>query len=170
MYIALTGTPGTGKTSAAEILSERGFFITTVEQLARKQRAIEEVNGDLEVDTELLAEKLGTPEGDVIIEGHLAHLLVKGLCIVLRCHPEILRVRLEARGYPSEKLAGNLEAEAIDLIMSEAVENCAQVSEVDASEMSPGDVADIIERIINGEADKFPPGKVDWSEVVMDWY
>ena len=63
-----------------------------------------------------------------------------------------------------------MEAEAIDLVLVEAVEACQNVFEINAGTMSLEEMGDAIESIINGEGDKFPPGRVDWSQVVMDWY
>ncbi|MBA3044760.1 MAG: adenylate kinase family protein [Candidatus Thermoplasmatota archaeon] len=170
MYIALSGTPGTGKSSAAKILASRGYTVVTVEELARKHGAIEEVGGDLEVDTEALSNVLEQPTGTIIIEGHLSHCLPNGLCVILRCHPEELRKRLSGRKYSREKVLDNLEAEAIDIILSEAVEACETVCEIDTSSLSVEAIADAIESIINDKADEYPPGKIDWSGAVMDWY
>lgn len=170
MYIALTGTPGTGKSSAAKILESRGYAVVTVEELARKHDAIERVNGDLEVDTDKLAGALQITEETVIIEGHLAHNLPNHVCIILRCHPEVMRVRLSSRGYPREKLLANLEAEAIDIILTEALEMWENAFEINTSGMSPENVADAIESIINGKVNEYSPGKIDWSGAVMDWY
>ena len=64
----------------------------------------------------------------------------------------------------------NVEAEAIDLILSESLETCLFVFEIDVSELSTEAIADAIERIMKGEVDDYPPGKVDWSMVVMNWY
>ena len=170
MYIALTGTPGTGKSSAAKVLAKRGFMVKTVEELARQHGAIETVDGELEVDTEKLSTALPEPDGTIIIEGHLSHHLPNELCIILRCHPEEQRKRLLARNYSREKLLDNLEAEAIDIILTEALEAWENVCEVDTSNLSAEGVADAIENIINGKADEYPPGKIDWSGAVMDWY
>jgi adenylate kinase len=170
MYIALTGTPGTGKSTAAKILAKRGFTVRTVEELAGLHGAAEGDAGDVVVDTEKLAEALAEPERAVIIEGHLAHMLPNRLCIILRCHPETLRQRLEQRDYSREKLLENLEAEAIDIILQEAVEACDTVCEIDTTDLRSEAVADAIESIINGKADEYPPGKIDWSGAVMDWY
>jgi len=170
MYIALTGTPGTGKSSAAKILADRGHTIITVEELARKHGAIESVEGELEVDTETLSAALAESDETVIIEGHLAHHLPNEICIILRCHPEIMRKRLSKRNYSREKLLDNLEAEAIDIILTEAIEACQNVCEIDTSNLKPDEVANIIEKIMNGDVDEYPPGKIDWSGAVMDWY
>lgn len=170
MYVALTGTPGTGKSSAAKLLAKRGHAVRTVEELARLHGAASGPAGDVEVDVEKLAAALPEPAGTVIIEGHLAHLLPNGLCIILRCHPEELRKRLGLRDYSREKLLENLEAEAIDVILQEALEACDPVAEIDTTGLGREAVADAIESIINGKADEYPPGKIDWSGAVMDWY
>ncbi len=170
MYIILTGTPGTGKTTAAKTLASRGYATITVEELARKHHCLEEVDGDSEVDVDKLAKAIEQPEETVILEGHLAHFMPGQMNIVLRCHPDIIKKRLEARGYDAEKVRENVEAEAIDLILSESMKTCLFVFEIDASELAPEAMADAIEKIMNGEIDDYPPGKVDWSMVVMDWY
>ena len=170
MYIILTGTPGTGKTTIAKTLATRGYATITVEELARKHNCLEEVDGDLEVDVEKLAKAISQPEDEIILEGHLAHFMPGRMNIVLRCHPDTIRKRLEARKYDAKKVQENVEAEAIDLILSECIKKCLFVFEIDASELSPENIADSIERIMNGEVDDYSPGKVDWSKVVMDWY
>jgi adenylate kinase len=170
MYIALTGTPGTGKTGAAKLLAERGFTVRTVEELAREHGAAEQDGDELEVDTEKLSLAVSEPKELVILEGHLAHYLPNTVCIILRCHPEELRKRLFKRKYSDSKLLENMEAEAIDIILTEALEMWENVFEIDTSAMSPEKVADAIESIINGKVDEYSPGKIDWSGAVMDWY
>ena len=170
MYIALTGTPGTGKTSAAKVLSQRGFSVSTVEELAIRHGALETAEGGKEVDTDKLSKSMPESPQTLIIVGHLAHHLPNDICIILRCHPEVIRMRLSARDYSPEKLMENLEAEAIDVILTEALEACETVFEIDTSNIKSAQVADAIENIINGDADEYSPGKIDWSGAVMDWY
>ena len=170
MYVALTGTPGTGKTSAATILSKRGFAVSTVEELAAQHGALETAEGGKEVDTDKLSKSMPESPQTLIIVGHLAHHLPNDFCIILRCHPEEIRKRLSARNYSREKLMENLEAEAIDVVLTEAIEACETVFEIDTSNVKPEQVANAIENIINGDADEYSPGKIDWSGAVMDWY
>ncbi len=63
-------------------------------------------------------------------------------------------------------------SEAIDLITVEALENNVKVYEVDTSSIEPRFVVEEILKIVKNEmyAEKFKPGKVDWSEVVLGWY
>jgi adenylate kinase len=170
MYVALTGTPGTGKTSASKILAKRGHSTITVEELASRYGAIESVGLEKEVDTEKLLAAVSEPAGTVIVVGHLAHYVPNTLCIILRCHPETIRKRLSSRNYAKEKVMENMEAEAIDIILTEALEAWQNVFEVDTTGLSPESVADAIERIMNGDAVEYSPGKIDWSGAVMDWY
>ena len=171
MLVALTGTPGTGKSSASIVLSERGYKVTTVEELAKKHDAGMREEGCLVVDIEALSDCISDmPERDLLIEGHLAHHLPNDICIVLRAHPDLIIKRLKERGYDEETTMANTEAEAIDVILVEALENCDSVFEVDVGRMSPEQVADAIEVIMDGRGEDFRPGKVDWSQVVMDWY
>jgi adenylate kinase len=170
MYVALTGTPGTGKTVCASLLASRGFNVISVKEWAEVHAAASKGGNGAEIDVEKLSRALEETEGTTIVEGHLAHLLPNGICIVLRCHPDVMRERLANRGYTEEKLRENMEAEAIDLILAEAVELCDRVFEVDTTELALAEVADAIESIIKGEGDCFSPGNVDWSQAVLDWY
>lgn len=170
MYIALTGTPGTGKTSVAKILADRGHSIATVEEIAAKHDALETVEGEKEIDTVKLSAAVFEPHETVIVVGHLAHYIPNTVCIILRCHPNRMKQRLSSRNYSKEKVLENMEAEAIDIILTEALEAWDNVFEIDTSDLAPELVADAIEKIINGNADEYSPGKIDWSGAVMDWY
>ncbi len=101
--VAISGTPGTGKTTISTILKDEGFNVLTLEKIAEKYDCL----GDLdisddskEIDIELLISKLkdewnNTPENITIIDGHLSHLLPCDQTIILRCKPDILEARLK---------------------------------------------------------------------------
>ncbi|HPA98137.1 MAG TPA: hypothetical protein PLQ24_05955, partial [Methanothrix sp.] len=57
----------------------------------------------------------------------------------------------------------NLEAEALDVILVEAVDMCRRVDEIDTTGRSAADVAAMIEDIIEGRL-YLPPGQADWLE------
>lgn len=166
--ICITGTPGVGKSTVAGILRDSGFRVLSVGELALEEGFILGSNPDrgyLEVDIESLCRHVEGLEGDdAILEGHLSHLC--GCCsmvIVLRLHPRILEGRLRARGYPEEKIAENLDAEALDVCLVEAVEiHGDRVHEVDTTGRSASAVTEIIMDIINGSR-VCPPGGVDFS-------
>ena len=170
MLVALTSTPGVGKTTVAEILRARGYRVESVSELAEKFDCIigEEDDSKI-VDVEELAEKLESPEDEVVIlEGHLSHLLNPDRVIVLRCNPIVLKERLESKGWSEEKVLENVEAELIDAILVEAMEECREVYEIDTTDLSPKEVADSIEEILKGEGDKYKPGGIDWISEVGD--
>ena len=161
MQIALTGTPGTGKTTVAKLLPYKVIDINALVK-GGLNLGIDPERGCLEADMDALAgqlEEMDTEEIS-ILEGHFAHHFVNW-AIVLRLAPTSLRSRLEARGYSMEKTRENLEAEALDVILVEAVDFCSRVDEIDTTGLSPPEVAELVTRIIKGELVQ-PPGQVDW--------
>ncbi len=173
MIVALTGTPGTGKSSVAEELRRRGYRVESVNELADKFGCVMGIEDDVRiVDVERLAEEIEHLRGEeiTIVEGHLSHLLNPDVTIVLRCHPEKLKKRLESRGWRKDKVLENLEAEIVDSILMEAMGN-RKLYEIDATDMTPQELADVIEEILkDGEEnkDRYRPGKIDWIMEVGD--
>ncbi|BAM70726.1 adenylate kinase family protein [Methanothermobacter sp. CaT2] len=165
--ICITGTPGVGKTTVAGILRERGLEVISLGELIRQKGFVlgrDPIRGYLEADIEAACSHLQEMEGLDVVEGHLSHLCRScSMVIVLRLHPEVLRGRLEGRGYPEGKVLENLEAEALDVCTVEAFEiHGERVHEVDTTGRSPHEVADIITDIMNGSR-VCPPGGVDFS-------
>jgi len=175
MRIALTGTPGVGKSTVAALLpyrvidinalvkdglsfgvdEERGCLEADMEGLERRLQELDQVGG--------LYSKNGLGQEEIIIlEGHFSHRFAEW-AIVLRLNPEVLRVRLQERGYPEGKIRENLEAEALDIVLAEAVELCHRVDEIDTTGLSAPEVSELVERIIKGEL-RLPLGQVDWLE------
>ncbi len=105
----------------------------------------------------------------MILVGHLSHLLPVDIVVALRCHPEILRRRLEKRGWESSKIQENVEAEALGVICQEALVG-AEAFEIDTTDASPDEVVRAILLILKGEGEKYRAGKVDWSQVILSWY
>ncbi|MFB6213587.1 MAG: adenylate kinase family protein [Candidatus Nanohaloarchaea archaeon] len=163
MKIALTGTPGTGKTSVARELKERGFEVVDLTEYV-KEKDLGTPGEEFEVDVpemvNALEQEPGT--GDTVIEGHLAHHFPADYCIVLRTRPDVLRERLEQREYSEEKIDENVESEALDVGLQEAVQKQEDIIEVDTTGREPKDVAGEIERRIEKEEAGY--GDIDWSE------
>jgi adenylate kinase len=175
VLIALTGTPGVGKTATAMELLHRGRTLVDLGELARERGLLgdHDLERDTyEVDPISLGEQLEVmrEEDIVIVEGHLSHLLPVDLIIVLRCSPALLEERLRSRGWSEGKIRENMEAEACDVILIEALDSDVEVCEVDTTCLDPGQVADAVEGIIRGEREKYTPGHIDWSEEVLGWY
>lgn len=175
MIVSLTGTPGTGKSSVGSVLASRGRRVLELGELIKEHRLYEgrdEERQSLEVDPEVLEDRLPSllPPGDIILVGHLSHLVPADLVIVLRCRPSMLEERLKARGWPEAKVRENMEAEALDVILVEAVESERETVEIDTTEMTVAQVADAVEEILAGEREKYAVGNVDWSQEVLGWY
>ncbi|HEX2065782.1 MAG TPA: adenylate kinase family protein [Candidatus Thermoplasmatota archaeon] len=123
--VALTGTPGVGKTTVALLAARQGWRVVNVREWAEAEGAVAGHDPDddaVAIDVRRLARRMPADDGaDVLYEGHLSHLLPVDGAWVLRCDPRVLRPRLEVRGYRPRKVAENLEAEAIDLILQEAL-------------------------------------------------
>ncbi len=182
MRIALTGTPGTGKSTVAALLPYR---IIDINALVKDglNLGIDPERGCLEADMDGLERRLDELEamgdmGDtdgkdrtdasniIIIEGHISHYFADS-AIVLRLDPKELKKRLQERGYPEKKIRENLESEALDVILIEAVEFCDHVAEIDTTGHSPAGVVDLVIKVIRGEI-REPPGQVSWLEDFVD--
>ena len=124
MRIALTGTPGTGKTSVAETLRGKGYDVIDLTRHIKDNNLREEYDAERDtyaVDVEKLNESLSDCE-DCVFEGHLAHFIDVDSIVVLRCHPDVLAERLRARGYDEGKVRENVEAELLDVILCESAD------------------------------------------------
>ncbi|QKQ98461.1 AAA family ATPase [Candidatus Nanohaloarchaea archaeon] len=163
MIITVTGTPGTGKTTISEALDLPVIHLTEFV----KERGLGEQKEEFEVDIDAMIQALEEEVekyDEVVIEGHLSHYYPADICFVLRCDPEVLDERLEEREYSETKVRENLESEALDIVLSQAVENQDIVVEIDTTDLSVEEVVDEIEEKI----DEWPEleseyGQVDWS-------
>lgn len=155
MKVGITGTPGTGKTTVTEALDRE---IIDMKKFAC-EKGLGEQTDLLEIDVSAVNEEL--PE-KYWIEGHLAHKMDLDYCIVLRTRPDILRDRLEARDYSEEKINENVEAEAMDLILSEASQKNILIYEIDTTEKSVDEVVNEIESAVENKKEKIL--STDWTK------
>lgn len=168
MMVGVTGTPGTGKSTVGVVLAGRGRRVVHVTETVGPFILGKDPERDTRVvDTEAWAAAFEPIDG--VVEGHLAHLLSCDLVVVLRCRPDLLEERLTARGYTREKVRENAEAEALDVILVETLEAFPRekVLEVDASALSPEEVADLIEGFMEGTVAP-SVGTVDWSSYLLE--
>ncbi|CCC41620.1 adenylate kinase family protein [Haloquadratum walsbyi] len=151
--LAVTGTPGTGKTTATEHADTSVTHLNDIihESEAEFTTARDQERDSLVVDLEAVSTWLGDWDG--IIESHLAHYFDVDGVVVLRCHPEELECRLRESNESAASIKENLESEALDLILSEAVHHHGKehVWEIDTTNRSPDEVADEIMDIYNGD-------------------
>ena len=164
---ALTGTPGTGKTSLKKHLNKKIISLSEYYEQASEGKTD---NGEWIVDIEKLDNILEDSDCN-FFEGNFSHKLDKiDKVIVLRCDPQILEKRLESRNYSKNKVRENLEAEAIGVIYSEAIEiiDKTNVFQIDNSTRKPQETASIIEKYINDNIKV--EEEIDYSEKILDWY
>ena len=164
--VAVTGTPGTGKTTATEQLTN-----DTDAEIIHLNDAIREFDlyseRDAERDslvTDLDAVRAHLGEWSGILESHLAHHVEADRVVVLRCEPSELETRLRDRGDTDAKARENAESEALDVVLSEAVENHGEgaVYEIDTTDREPSEVASEIAAVRNGDREP-GAGEVDFT-------
>ena len=186
MIIALTGTPGTGKTTVCGFIAEHSQYRKQYRIINLNELVIDgklytekdEERNSYNADMEKLEERVKriisqAPRGmDIIMEGHLSHHLPADAIVVLRTHPVALRKRLGKRKeYSFEKIKENANAEALDVILVESDERSSNVFEINTTDATPlavvKSVISIIESLKKGDVPQdYRPGKHDWIDLV----
>ena len=179
MIIAITGTPGTGKTSVAKKLFIDGYNIIDLKKIAFENNFL--LGTDKKRKTEIIdIKKLDRfilknymKKEIFFAEGHISHLLKSiDKIILLRRNPEKLRKNLENRDWNKEKINENIESEILDIILCEAVEiqKSENIFEIDTTDKTINDVVSIIKDLLKKEfknIKKYKIGKIDWSEDIL---
>ncbi|WP_295722567.1 adenylate kinase family protein [uncultured Methanobrevibacter sp.] len=187
--IFISGTPCTGKTTISQILFDKlnlkeNWYVKLIKtnELAFGNDLI--LGRDPEkdykiVDIENLDKAFNNQKNEffkqnknknklLIFEGHLSHFCSGAdKVIILRAHPDKLKIRLSDRNYTSSKINENLLSEALAVCSVEAYEKYGDnTCEIDVTDKSPEDVLDIICKIICHDL-SYPVGEVDFIEWVL---
>lgn len=170
--VFITGTPCTGKTTIASRLNGR---VIKINDLARSHgfiMGVDEEKGYDIIDIEKLSlhvcQLIKDCDEVLIFEGHVTHLLDGAdKVIVLRANPDILKKRLEGRGYSPSKIRENLEAEALGVCSAEAIEKHDEVYELDVSDLTVDEAAELVGEVIENGGD-YPVGSVDFMEWLLN--
>ncbi len=168
LLIAVTGTPGAGKTKFAELLSkEIGITAIEVNDIVEAKKLFSGVdeNGSKIVKMQELKKELKALETRSAESGQKAVLLVGHLladlkldydvAIVVRAKLTDLVSRLEARGYPKDKVRENLVSESIDYCGVQAGEKSKETYEVE-TEKDKHLAASYIKGLLSGKAAEPP--------------
>ena len=171
MRVVVTGTPGTGKTTAVEHLDldqfDTDFEVIHLNDVIHERNFTtgrDEDRDSLVADLDAVAEWLDG-HGDAIVESHLAHEFDADRVVVLRCTPEEIERRLNERGESAGSARENAESEALDVVLGHAVQNHGEerVYEIETTDRTPEEVAAEIEAVIAGDREP-SAGTVDYME------
>ena len=179
MIIAITGTPGTGKTSVASILKKKGFIVIDLKQVAFDNNFINSIDNkrntsivDIKKLDKYIKKKFFSEE-IVFVEGHIAHLLnCVDKIIVLRLHPSKLKKILINRGWKKDKICENIDAEILDIILCEAVDIHTEKRcyEIDGTKRSINNIVNCILDLVRNKfrnIKNYKIGKIDWSDEIL---
>jgi adenylate kinase len=173
--VIVTGTPGVGKTTISQLLAKRlRICHIGITELIQEENLILGLDvkrntsiADLEKISERIHQILNGTSQNFVIEGHYAADVVPphmvSYAFVLRMDPDVLRKRLQDRGYSESKIRENLASEVLDTCLSSTIEQF-RVEKVDEINVTFKKIDEIIEEIIGvieGQL-KATVGKVDW--------
>ncbi|TKX76938.1 adenylate kinase [Halorubrum sp. SD626R] len=167
--VAVTGTPGVGKSTATALLEDEYDVIHLNEEIKGDEDLWTERDADrdtLVADLDAVRERLGDWSG--VLDSHLAHRFDADRVVVLRCHPRTVERRLRERGESAATAEENAESEALDVVLSEAVaeHGTENVYEVDVTDADPESVAAAVRAVIDGEREP-SAGTVDFIEYLQ---
>lgn len=182
-WVALTGTPGVGKTTVARSLRRAGFVVVDGADFAVKHRCV--VGYDRKrkskiVEPAYVGRELerAFPEDDDlrVLESHWSH-AVPGVdaAIVLRLSPRRLGPRLSKRGWSKAKVRENLEAEVQHVILYECLTHLGnqRVGELDMTRRTAASAAKKIATVLRDPENRLTNleiGRVDWTQELLRWY
>jgi len=173
--IALSGSPGTGKSVVGKLLAA-DLDVKCIELntliFEHQLHLGEDANrgtliADIEKVRNYLVNLLDENKERYVIVGHFAdevpeHLLE--VLIILRCNPVVLSERLKKKGWPRKKIFENLQAELLGDCTSQALvrHDHHQIFEIDTSEMTPPKVVEAIKSILAGKGSEYIVGRISW--------
>ncbi len=115
--ISITGVPGSGKTHLSSMLRERGFQVSDLNEIARVHGCLVDDAVDIQCMRSVISSinpKIG--------EAHYSHLLTGDAIIIMTTSEEVLRKRLNERGYSNLKIEENIDALLSDSIFYESLD------------------------------------------------
>lgn len=139
--ICISGIPGTGKTTVAALLRERGLNVCDANLISQESGCTE---GDV-VDIDCMLQRASFRDCD-IIEGHFSHLLECSLTVILESDADVIRERLRGRGYAEGKIEENVDAQLSGSIYAEALDitPSTRIHVLNTSDLDPAETAEYV--------------------------
>ncbi|MFQ6010545.1 MAG: adenylate kinase family protein [Candidatus Aenigmatarchaeota archaeon] len=170
MIIAVSGTPGTGKSKASKLLAKKiKYKRLDLNRVIKKHklysfydRSRKTYVADLRKVREFVS-NLVKEEPNLVIDSHISHELKADIVIVLRCKPDVLAKRLKKKRWSRAKIEENKEAEFIGIISHEARKKHKKVWEINTTSADAQEVARKMENIFKGRGRKYTR-VIDWLE------
>ena len=145
--IIVTGTPGTGKTTVAKLISTRlGYTYIDVNEVIKQHNICDEYDNqrmctivDADKLKSILEKLIKDNKENLVIDSHMSQVISPKLvkfCIVTRCELKVLKKRLEERGYNETKIRENLDAEIFENCLTEAQDNNHNIHIVDTTHLN----------------------------------
>ncbi|KAE9410950.1 P-loop containing nucleoside triphosphate hydrolase protein [Gymnopus androsaceus JB14] len=158
--IVITGTPGTGKSTHAQLLVNESpipLRHINVGDWVKEKGLYEEYDEEWQsytVDEDKLLDELEpiVAEGGVILDWHTCEIFPErwpDLVVVLRCEHSQLWDRLEKRSYPLKKIQENNEAEIMQVVLEEARSSYPEEIVVELKSESTDDLEANVTRIVD---------------------
>lgn len=130
--VLITGTPGTGKTTTAQMIADvTGFNHIEVSSLVKEKKlhqGYDEKFDSYYIDEDLVVDELEPLmiKGGQVVDHHGCDFFPErwfDLVIVLQTGNDTLYPRLEKRGYSTDKITENIECEIMHIVEEEARES-----------------------------------------------
>ncbi|KAG9048304.1 factor activating pos9 [Tulasnella sp. UAMH 9824] len=153
--IVITGTPGTGKSTHAQLLVDASpvpLQHLNISEMAKEKKLYE--NYDEEWQTYIVLDELEplTDAGGLVIDWHTCDVFPErwiDLVVVLRCDHTLLWDRLEKRGYSLKKIQENNESEIMQTVLDDAKESYAEEIVVELRSENTEDLESNVDRIVS---------------------
>jgi len=181
--IIISGTPGCGKTSVANELSELiNAKIISLNELAISSDFSFEYDNerktyivDFKIFLPYIIKKIKNIKKEnpqfLLIESHFSDIIPNkhiDYVFILRCDPDELVNRLKGKNYNLKKITENVQAEILGNCVNFFIQKKIKkpLFEIDTTNLSIESVAKTIEDILDGKNDveKYYVGKIDWLE------
>jgi adenylate kinase len=171
----VSGTPGTGKTTIAKELARRlSYKFIDIGKLAENEHIYTGLDAERNtriIDEQRLAKRIGVEitasNGRIVVSSHYAEIVNPKLVdrvIVLRTHPDTLRERLRERGWSTQKIKENLEAEILGVCSFNALRKYGKerVYEIDTTNMTSDETLKVALEIIGSKGQPYVIGSINW--------